>query len=384
MIKENNKALSIYIHIPFCKDRCIYCDFYSTKYNETSNLLRSYLEAIIKEFERLRDFTKKRIETIYIGGGTPSIVPTNLLSNFLESLLKKIKLTHNYEFTIEMNPESAKRELLRLLNGYGINRISLGVQSLEDEILKKLNRVHNTSDTYTALNNIFNSGYCNVSVDFLIGTTCKTDRWVEKIYKLISNFPIKHISAYILTIDEKTRSRTLKEFLNIEENIIIEQYQKLHRMLKREGFIHYEISNYAKKGFESAHNLNYWKCGYYLGLGASASGYIVDTNRIRYKNISDVKKYIKQENEKNIDYEEYEIIDNKKMINEIIMLGLRIRDGFKLNKIKSLMKNEEYELFLKKLKDFQREGLIKIQSNRITPTLKGFLLNNMIVRELMF
>ncbi|MGB9599182.1 MAG: radical SAM protein [Myxococcota bacterium] len=178
------RAGSIYIHIPFCRDRCFYCDFYSTKYNESSQLIQDYLESIIMEFEVYREFVEERIKTIYIGGGTPSIIPVKHIDSFLKSFLKKIELLDGYEFTFEMNPESVDKGLLKLLKWYGVNRISLGAQSQNDSILKALNRAHNVSDTYTSLTDIFECGFENVSVDFLIGTTKETEEFIDEIYRL--------------------------------------------------------------------------------------------------------------------------------------------------------------------------------------------------------
>jgi oxygen-independent coproporphyrinogen-3 oxidase len=383
LISLSDRVNSIYIHIPFCRERCHYCDFYSSRIGENNSLIKPYIEAIKKELIRYQYYCDK-IKTIYVGGGTPSVIPHNYLADLLNFLSRELTFEKGYEFTIEANPESITREFLNVIcESNLINRISLGIQSLNDGILKRLGRIHNRERALKGLESIFSTGFKNISVDFLVGVTDDTDDFIQQIITFTKNFPVTHISAYILTADREKEE--LKEFLCINEDTITEQYIKLHNILTERGFVHYEVSNYSRPSFESRHNINYWQNGLYLGLGASAAGYIIYKNgdRIRYKNISDLKRYIIGISQNNEVYEEYEHIDRRKYLNEAIMLALRTIEGINLLQIRDKMTEQEFDLFLKKMENLQKDGYILVSDSRITPTLKGFLFNNYIIRELL-
>ena len=373
---------SIYIHIPFCKERCLYCDFYSNKTGNLQSRIASYIEAIEKDYFSYRS-SIGTIGTIYIGGGTPSAIPSDSLHNLLKFLQENLLMNSGCEFTIEANPESVSSEFLKVIREYNaINRISIGVQSLDDRILSALGRIHNRADVLKALENIYENGIENINVDFIIGVTDDTEKFITDIRTLIDNFPINHLSAYILTVN-RNRGR-LRKFLKIEEETITNQYIQLHNLLHKYGFTHYEVSNYARSGYESRHNLNYWQNGLYVGLGASASGYIVsgEGKRIRYKNISDYDKYIHGINHNEKLYDEYEVIDEKKFINETIMLGMRTIGGIDIGLMKERMSKKEFEVFITKAEALNKDGYLQMDQHTISPTLKGFLFNNFIIREL--
>ncbi|MCX7958073.1 MAG: radical SAM family heme chaperone HemW [Deltaproteobacteria bacterium] len=376
---------SLYIHIPFCKDRCYYCDFYSEKLNESAFMTEAYTEALKEEFNFYRPYLSEKIHTIYIGGGTPSSLSVKDIEGLLGFLCKNLNFAKDYEFTFEMNPESVSSTKLLLLKDYRVNRISLGIQSLNNSTLRKLNRIHTGKTAITSLEKIFKYGFKDVGTDFLIGTTKDTDSLISEISDVLCH-PVRHISAYILTLSKKSIKILPEEITAADEDIVAEQYNLLHRFLTERGFIHYEISNFAKQGYQSKHNLNYWNNGYYIGLGASAAGHYINSSKeiVRYKNISDLRQYIKGIKNSSLRFEEFEKIDRKTDLNEYIMLGLRTQQGIYIEKLKRYMDKNDFRQFFENALRLKKDGLLKITDRTLSPTLRGFILNNVVVRELMF
>lgn len=386
LYRSASKVKNIYIHLPFCRKRCFYCDFYSREIDREGGCLSDYIDALMREFEIYREYLSDKIDTIYIGGGTPSVLPSGSLKRLLAFLKKNIVCDEGYEFTFEMNPESVSDDLLRMIRGHGVNRISLGVQSMNDNMLTLLGRIHNRKDVLNSLSRIFSAGFENVCVDFLIGTTEKSESIINNIEMLLSNFPIVHISTYILTLKEAEKGSGRHSSLLGEERDAVNQYKMVHRLLKGMGFVHYEVSNFSLSGFQSLHNINYWDCGLYIGLGASAAGHYIDHTgeRIRYKNVSDVREYIRSIGEYNIVYDEFERIDRETHVNEIIMLGLRKMEGVDIRRIEGLLERGQTEIFREKISGLQEERLVRVVEDTVSPTLKGFIFNNQVVRSLMF
>lgn len=383
LYRAASKVKNIYIHLPFCRVRCFYCDFYSREIGREGGYLSDYIDALIQEFGIYREYLSDKIDTVYIGGGTPSVLPLGSLERLLAFLEKNIVCNKGYEFTFEMNPESVRDDLLRMIKGHGVNRISLGVQSMDDSMLMMLGRIHNRKDVLNSLSRIFSAGFENVCVDFLIGTTEKSEGIINNIEMLLSNFPIVHISAYILTLRE---TDTKYSFLLGEERDVVDQYKMVHWLLKEMGFVHYEVSNFSLSRFQCRHNINYWDCGLYVGLGASAAGHYIDQRgeRVRYKNVSSVRQYIRLIGEGNIIYDEFEKIDRETHANEIIMLGLRKVEGIEIRQIEGLLGRGRSEIFRENIRRLREERLVRIVKDTVSPTLKGFIFNNQIARSLMF
>ncbi len=375
---------SLYIHIPFCKDRCLYCDFYSERIREVLYYTDDYIDALKKEFIYYKRYISGNIRTLYIGGGTPSSLSLHLIHSLLGFISENLSFAEGYEFTFEMNPDSVSRENLALLREYGVNRISLGVQSLNDTTLKSLNRVHSRKSVFDALEKIFGSGFANVSTDFLIGLSKNPEDLLKDTGDILQ-YPVRHISAYILTLNRKSIRKLPQTITGLDEQIITTQYELLHNFLTDAGFVHYEISNFAKKGCESKHNINYWKNGEYIGLGSSAAGHYTDQRgeRIRYKNISGIKEYITGINTGNHTFDEFEKTDRKTRINEFIMLGLRTLRGVPTSELRKITNTGELEKIIRRSEEFERDGYLKLRRGFISPTLKGFIFNNLVVRELM-
>ncbi|MEO0217309.1 MAG: radical SAM family heme chaperone HemW [candidate division WOR-3 bacterium] len=345
----------LYIHIPFCKVKCPYCNFYK-EIPKNEFEIENFLEVLKIELEENKNF----YNTIFIGGGTPNILNDRQLINLFEAILNHVKLPENYEWTIELNPELVNINKLLIFKDYGINRLSLGVQSLKDEELKFFSRLHRKKDVYKKLELINKMGFENVNIDLIFGSPLQTLKDWENILKEIVNFPITHISTYLLTIEEGTPFEKLKIKLQDEETIE-KMFLIRDEILESYGFYRYEISNYAKKGFECKHNLIYWKRENYIGIGPSASSFIKPN--IRYKNPESIKLYIEDYKK----YREIEILNEEQILLEKIYLSLRLSEGLEI---------ENAEIF----KEF--EDYLYIENNRIRLKLKGILILDKLVIEI--
>ena len=277
---------ALYIHIPFCRRKCVYCDFYSAICDE--GLASAYVGALLRQIEALDG----RFSTVYIGGGTPTVLDDRLLKKLLGGL--KRLCAGNTEFTIEANPESVDSDKLKLLLAFGVNRISIGVQSLRDELLKKLGRIHNAQKAREAIVFAVKAGFKNISADIIFGVWGETpDSWKKEIREA-AELPIQHISCYGLTYEKGTPLwNAVREgsIIPLEDDTTAAMYERAIDTLGVGGFRQYEVSNFAKEGFECRHNLNYWENNDYIGLGASAVSYIGGS---RDKFVSDVKEYTKR------------------------------------------------------------------------------------------
>ena len=275
---------SLYIHIPFCKRKCLYCDFYSTVYD--SALAGRYVDTILARIKELPGC----FETIYIGGGTPTALPAVLLERLLKSLSKNF--SDNVEFTVEANPESFDREKAVLLRDCGVNRLSIGLQSLDDRKLKKLGRIHDARKAADAVQLAAREGFSNISGDLIFGVWGEEASGLEKEIGEFTRLPLTHISAYSLTYEKGTPlfgALKNKSIEPLEDTLVADMYEMVIDKLSLRGFKQYEISNFAKEGFRCRHNLNYWDNGGYVGLGAAAVSY---ESGVRSKNVSDVVEYI--------------------------------------------------------------------------------------------
>lgn len=331
---------SIYIHIPFCISKCHYCDFFSVecKKNNESLIPHEYLAALINELKyKVKKYNIKEIETVYIGGGTPSLLTIKQLDFLITSIQKLIKFKTGYEFTIEMNPDDITEELLVYLNSSIINRISCGIQSLNDSVLKYVNRRAGERENIKALDLFKKIWKKSLSLDLISALPFeKTPDFLKNLSKICDYNP-DHISLYSLTIEDET---PLGKKLNngdfeYDFDFADDMWLKGKNLLKEKGYFQYEVSNFAKKGFECKHNLTYWNHNGYLGIGAGATGSIYndDGSAIRYTNKKNINLYMDFWNKKNIDFEhsatvfEVEEIDVETSKFEYFMMGLRKRSG---------------------------------------------------------
>jgi oxygen-independent coproporphyrinogen-3 oxidase len=377
--KINPMAESLYIHIPFCLRKCFYCDFTSIVYGEDA--AKSYLTALKKETQ-LRG--KMKLNTLYIGGGTPTALPATLLKELLDSINGYYEFNNHYEFpagaevTIEANPATIDTEKISLLREKNVNRVSLGVQSLNDDELAILGRLHSAQDALDSFHLIRGLGFNNVSLDLIYGIPGqKESTWRETLDKVIALGP-EHISAYELMIEACTPL-----YVEVETGVLKmppeQEVLKLaglcQEKLEKAGYRRYEVSNYARPGLESRHNINYWRRGEYLGLGAGAHSFI---NNKRWHNTQDVLEYIESLGRGVLPVKEHETLSPDDAKREFIFLGLRMAEGI------SIKKGEEiYGLSLiSASKHLVNQGLLEIKNGHLSATRKGFSVLNGVISDL--
>lgn len=325
------KNLSLYIHIPFCSRKCSYCDFLSVARPEKE--IKIYLQRLIKEFELYSNPAKGyNINSIYIGGGTPSILSEALLKKLLAGIVDNFQLDALEEFTFECNPESITKEKLDILKAYGVNRLSLGLQSTVKNELEILRRGHDFQEFVKAYNLGRESGFKNISLDLMFCIPNQTIASLSKTLSDVVKLKPEHISCYSLIIEENT---LMQRWLNeekisiIEDKDYVEMYRETISFLEKHGYIQYEISNFSKPGFESIHNSGYWIRQNYLGFGPSAHSLF---NNKRYANHADIKLYLDKEF---VDESTIENLTPKDIFNEKIFLGLRMNKGISLSKARN-------------------------------------------------
>ncbi len=370
----------VYVHIPFCKRKCIYCDFYSIA---SSRLSDRYVKAVGMEAQlRGQEIAGMPVKTLYIGGGTPSVLSFEQLSVLIEGLRTAIDLSHVEEFTVEVNPDDVTHEFAEQLLKLGVNRVSMGVQSLVDEELVFLNRRHDAKEAMKAYCDLQSAGFNNISIDLIYGIPGQTlDTWKYTLEKALS-LQAKHVSCYNLSYEEGTMLYKLRETGRVTEcddNTCVEMYDMLVDMLDGAGYEHYEISNFAMPGFYSRHNSGYWDKTPYLGLGASAHSY--DGNMRRY-NPDNVKLYVESlENDVVVCVGEQESVDEK--YDEDVMLRLRTSRGIDSEWIESIYGKAYSDYFVNAIRSFVDSGLVIKDGSRYRLSRNGVMLSDMIMRELM-
>jgi len=373
----------IYIHIPFCERKCIYCDFYSV---ENLNLIDRFTESLLKEikiFSIEADFFNDSIfDTIYFGGGTPSLLEPAQIEKILNKLSQSFKISSNPEITLETNPGTVdKRKLLEFKN-LGVNRISFGVQSFFDDDLKFLGRIHTGEDAFKCVNDSFEVGFENVSIDLIFGLPGQTvEKWLENL-KFAVSLNVPHISAYNLIVERGTPLHELFSLGKVEipeDEIQAQLYERTIDFLENAGYVHYEVSNYAFEGFECRHNLKYWQYENYIGFGPSAHSFWINK---RWWNFANLNKYINALDLGKIPVANFEILDEEKMIEEFIYLGLRSK-GINVARFKGKFGFEFVDGDIKdEIEELERAGYITIEDDFIKLTPKGFLLCDEIVLRL--
>ncbi len=326
----------IYLHIPFCKQACYYCDFHFSTYHK---LLEPVIAAMHRELELRKNYLgEEKIDTIYFGGGTPSLLDAGEITAFLEKIFDKFDVDERPEITLEANPDDLKPEKLEMLAGTGINRLSIGVQSFNDEVLDYLNRTHTGQEAIKAIHFARDKGFTNINIDLIHGIFSHHLPVLKKDLKKISELNPEHISIYTLTIEENTVfGRWLKNnrISDVHDEITGREYEYIMRSLTSMGYDHYETSNFAKPGFISRHNSNYWRQVTYLGIGPSAHSF---NGRLREHNINNNSLYIKSIQRSKIPAD-YDYLKPATRINEIIMTSLRTKWGIDIRKL-----HQEYNI----------------------------------------
>ena len=370
----------IYIHIPFCKKLCFYCDFYHVVSPDDNS---SFIDALLKEASLRKDYLgEDSVSTIYLGGGTPSVFSIKDLGTILNHVKKLFRVTEDCEITIELNPDDVNEAYLEGLKNLNINRISLGIQSWRDADLKLLNRRHDSARAVTALKETLNAGFKNVTIDLIYGIPGMSLKDWESNLDFTFSFDIMHLSAYHLTFEPGTVFGKMLEkgdISEIDEDDSAAQFNLLIEKAESEGFIQYEISNFGKPGYFSIHNSNYWKQVNYLGLGPSAHSF---NGYTRQWNVRDLKGYIKSVNAGKSFFESEEL-DIKKRFNEYIMTSLRTMWGIDLEYIEGMFEKEGYDYVVNLSGKFRNYGLMKLEKNSLVLTNQGKLISDNIISEFM-
>lgn len=354
-----------YIHIPFCKRKCHYCSFISGFNIEKKP---EYLSALKSEIKH--KYKNEQLKTIYFGGGTPTL----LESQELKEILLCFNFDKETEITIEANPETIAKDKLISLYEAGFNRISLGVQTFNNHLLKSIGRNHSEDIIYSAIDNIKQSGFSNISIDLIYGLPNQTmDLWKEDLEKAVA-LDINHISTYGLKIEENSFfGKNFPQNLPDDE-MQAEMFLELCTYLKKYNFIHYEISNFAKEGFNSKHNIAYWKNKNYYGFGLNASGY---ENNLRYRNISKFEDYIENPQL----HEEEEFLSEQETMENEIFLALRLQEGIDIEDLNNKYKINFENKYRKIIKKYADLHLLNIEKHYCRLTEKGILLSNEIMSE---
>ena len=359
--------VGLYIHVPFCREKCLYCDFYSALYSET--LADSYISVILNELQGLN----RGFSSIYIGGGTPSILNPGLLDKLLAGLKKFI--TPGMEFTIEANPESVDSEKLKLFLDKGVNRISMGVQSFDDKKLKLLGRIHDAKGAMDAIELSKKSGFGNISIDMIFGSSGEDLKAWQLELEKAAGCAARHISCYSLSYEKGTplfRMREKNRIVALDDDVLAEMYGYTMSYLPSKGFDHYEVSNFSKPGFECAHNLNYWDNLPYIGLGPSAVSYIDGT---RSENVRDVEEYIDRY-VKGVSLITYsENLSGIRMARETSAVKIRTRQGIDYDWFKNKT-GFDFEDTLEKgiLDELSKDALLEYKIDELTREKRGIML----------
>ena len=373
-----NKEIGIYIHIPFCKSKCYYCDFISfankEKYQE------EYIEAVIKEIRHAK-LSEYNIETVYIGGGTPSILDSKYIVKIINEL--RPNLVKNAEITIEINPGTVDKQKLQNYINVGINRLSIGLQSTDDNLLKKIGRIHKFEDFLKVYKTAREVGFKNINIDLMLALPNQSLDILEESVKKVIELNPEHISIYSLILEEGTKLYDMVNKGQVKipkEKLERKMYWKVKQLLEGSGYIHYEISNFSRKGYESRHNSDCWKQKEYIGFGVAAHSYL---NYTRFSNTEDLDEYINNLNENNIDknitIHENQTVESKQK--EYMILGLRKIDGICIKDFKSRFGQNPIFIYYKELEKLVNENLLEVDGDYIRLTDKGLDLANLVWEE---
>ena len=369
------KPTSAYVHIPFCTQICYYCDF--SKVFIKNQPVDSYLEHLLQEFH---SYDIQKLRTLYIGGGTPTALSAPQLETLLDGLTKNLDLSVLEELTIEANPGDLDADKIAVLKNSAVNRVSLGVQTFDDKMLKKIGRSHLEKDIYENIDRLKLAGFDNISIDLIYALPGQTmDQVKDNVEKAIT-LDIPHMSLYSLILENHTvfmnRMRRGKLPLPKEE-LEAEMFEYIIEELERSGFEHYEISNFSKPGFESRHNLMYWDNAEYYGIGAGASGYV---NGVRYKNHGPIRHYLKAVEEGNARVTE-EHLSQREQMEEEMFLGLRKKSGVSMIRFEEKFGTSFEGLYGQVVRELCHQGLLQVEGQQIRMTKKGLFLGDTVAEQ---
>jgi len=364
---KKNETKAAYVHIPFCSHICYYCDF--AKVLMTGQPVEAYIDELLKEYD---SYDISSLKTLYIGGGTPSVLPADQLEKLLTHLTKTLDLEELEEFTVEANPSDLTDEVLAVLANSPVNRISLGVQSFDDKLLKKIGRTHTEAQVYSSIERLRAAGFENITIDLIYGLPNQTMEMVERDVQKFLELDLPHVALYSLILEDHTvfMNRQRRGRLRLpSDDRNADMYEYIIEMLTSKGYSHYEVSNFGKIGYESKHNMTYWDNAEYYGIGAGASGYL---DGIRYKNHGPVHHYLREENKRVNE----EVLTRKQRIEEEMFLGLRKKNGVSIERFHKKFGQTLEEVYGTIIEELAFQKMLFEADGRIQMTEKGFELGN--------
>lgn len=366
------KPTAAYIHIPFCSQICYYCDF--AKVLLQGQPVDDYIEELIQEF---KSYDIRKLRTLYIGGGTPTVLTAKQMEKLLSALVENLDLSYLEEFSVEANPGDLSDEMILVLKNSPVNRISLGVQTFNNKLLKKIGRTHNRDDVYQSIEKLKNANFDNITIDLIYGLPGQTLEMIQEDLERFLSLDLPHVALYSLILEDHTR------FMNMQRTGIltlpsddknIEMYQYIRSVLATSGYQHYEISNFSKENYESKHNLTYWNNVEYYGVGAGASGYL---NGIRYKNYGPVHHYLENQNKRVHE----DILKQKEKMEEEMFLGLRKKEGVSISHFEEKFQVKFEDIYPSVLEQLITTDLVYFENNFLSLTERGFELGNEIFEK---
>lgn len=371
----------IYLHIPFCKSRCSYCDFYSTT---SGNSKERYLEMLCKEIKSRKNYIAGYpVRTIYFGGGTPSQLNINDFKCIFEAISTTFDISQCEEITLEANPDDLNPQYIKGLRDLSFNRISIGIQTFNDQLLHILNRRHTGEQAIQAVSDCRSAGFKNISIDLMYGLPGETDEIWESDLDTAIKLGVEHISAYHLIYEKGTvmdKMREQQKIKEIDEDLSVSFFKTMIKKLTEAGYIHYEISNFCKPNMYSIHNSSYWKGNHYLGCGPSAHSY---NGNSRQWNISSIKDYVKGI-ESDMPYTERENLDLTTQYNDFIITSLRTMWGLSLSELNNRFGKELHDYCLRNSQAYLASGKMLIKNNTLYIHNDGIFISDAIMSDLLF
>ena len=364
---------ALYIHVPFCKQKCLYCDFPS--FANSEGLMKDYIRALSIEIRKLGN---KKISTIFIGGGTPTYLNLETLK-ILKKSLEELNLSKEIEFTIEGNPGTFTREKLKLLKEMGVNRLSIGLQAVQDELLKKLGRIHDYNTFLNSYNMARDMGFNNINIDLMFGLPGQNIEMWRHTLEIVINLNPEHLSCYSLILEKGTPFFNLYNEEDLpDEDIVSEMYSIVKEFLSEKGYLQYEISNFSRKGLECKHNLVYWNLKNYIGVGSGAHSYY---NGIRYRNEINVKKYIEAIADAGSAVVESHNNTPEDNMEEFMFLGLRKIKGISIEEFRQRFKKNIFSVYGDVIKKFNSKGMMTLEKDRLYLSSRGIEISNYILSD---
>ncbi|MBR5270328.1 MAG: oxygen-independent coproporphyrinogen III oxidase [Anaerotignum sp.] len=378
-----NTNIGLYIHIPFCRQKCLYCDFPSWAGKES--LMQGYVDALTKEIaNRAKEYPDRKVVSVFFGGGTPTTLSASMLKQLMAAVFENWDIAEDAEITTEANPGTLDREMAEALKKMGFNRLSMGVQAWQNSLLKSLGRIHTIGSFQENFKAVREAGFENVNTDLMFALPKQTMAdWQETVKNIVGMNP-EHISAYSLIIEEGTPfyDRYEKgELTPAEEDLDREMYRWAVEYLAKNGYEQYEISNFAKKGRQSRHNRIYWQAEEYLGMGLGSHSYM---NRERFHNIYDMQDYIRADGDVSLLKEEVEVISREDALAEFMFLGLRLTEGVSFARFEERFGEEMKNIYGSQIEKLVKDGLLTEDEKGIRLTERGTDISNVVFEEFLF